>query len=198
VGRSLGGGSTKAASASVGPKEAGSLGEGTDDGEGMAAAAADGEEEGCDSTTGGGIGTITGGGVGTTGGRGVGTITGGGVGTKGGGVGTITGGGVGTKGGGVGTITRGGMGTIIGGGVGSTAGTVGEGNGMGERPTEVDCKAALCVPARVDGLDVDGLVGGTLRGLFGALFGFATSFPLPGLSGPPDDIVHYFQQILLE
>ena len=183
MGRSLGGGSTKAASASVGPKEAGSLGEGTDDGEGMAAAAADGEEEGCDSTTGGGIGTITGGGVGTTGGRGVGTITGGGV---------------GTKGGGVGTITRGGMGTIIGGGVGSTAGTVGEGNGMGERPTEVDCKAALCVPARVDGLDVDGLVGGTLRGLFGALFGFATSFPLPGLSGPPDDIVHYFQQILLE
>ena len=155
MGRSLGGGSTKAASASVGPEEAGSLGEGTDDGEGMAATAVDGEEEGCDSTKRGGIGTVTGGGVGTTGGRGVGTKGGRGVGTiRGGAVGTITTGGVGT-------ITRGGMGTIIGGGVGSTAGTDGEGNGMGARPTEVDCKAALCVLARVDGLDVDGLAGGT-------------------------------------
>jgi len=45
--------------------------------------------------------------------------------------------------------------------VGSTAGTVGEGNDMGARPTEVDCKAALCVSARGDGLDVDGLPGGT-------------------------------------
>jgi len=51
VGRSLGEGSTKAASASVGPEEAGSLGEGTDDGEGMAAAT-EGEEEGCDTQKG--------------------------------------------------------------------------------------------------------------------------------------------------
>ena len=156
MGRSLGEGSTKAASTSVGPEEAGSLGEGTDDGEGMAAAAAaDGEEEGCDSTIGGGIGTITRGGVGTTGGRGVGTKGRHGVGTiRGGVVGTITTGGVGT-------ITGGGMGTIIGGGVGSTAGMDGEGNGMGARPTKVDCKVALCVSARVDGLDVDGRGGGT-------------------------------------
>ena len=155
MGRSLGGGSTKVASASVGPKEVGLLGEGTDDGEGMAAATAEGKEEGCDSTTGGDIGTITRGGVGTTGGRGVGTKGGRGVGTiRGGGVGTITTGGVGT-------ITGGGVGTIIGGGVGLTAGTGGEGNGVGARPREVDCKAALCVSTRVDGVDVDGLAGGT-------------------------------------
>ena len=162
MGRSLGGGSTKAASASVGPEEVGSLGEGTDDGEGMAVAE-EGEEEGCDSTIGGGIGTITEGGVGTTRGLGVGTKGGRGVGTiRGGGVGTITTGGVGTiRGGAVGTITTGGVGTITGGGVGSTAGIDGEGNGMGARPTEVNYKAALCVSARVDGLDVDGLTGGT-------------------------------------
>jgi len=93
------------------------------------------------------VGTTRGLGVGTKGGRGVGTI-------RGGVAGTITTGGVGT-------ITRGGVGTIIGGGVGSTTGTDGEGNGMGARPTEVDYKAALCVSARVDGLDVDGLTGGT-------------------------------------
>jgi len=91
LGRSWGGGSTTAASASVGLEEAGILGEGTDDGEGITSTTK-GEEEGCGSRTGGGMGTITRGGVGT--------IIEGGVGTERGcGVGTITGGGVGTKGG---------------------------------------------------------------------------------------------------
>jgi len=120
MGRSWGEGSTTTAYALVGPEEAWILGERTDDGEGTTAAAIEGEEKGCGSTTGGGMGTITRGGVGT--------ITEGGVGTKGGhGVGTITGGGVGTKGG------RG-VGTITGGGVASTIGTDGDGNGVGATP----------------------------------------------------------------
>jgi len=155
MGRSLGGGSTTTASALVGPEEARLLGEGTDDGEGIAAATTEGEEEGCDITTRGGMGTITRGGMGTTGGRGVGTKGGCGMGTiRGGGAGTITTGGVGT-------ITGSGVGTIIGGSVAYTIGIDGEGNGVGATPREVDCKATLCVSARVDGVDVDCLAGGT-------------------------------------
>jgi len=162
MGCSWGGGSTIEASASVGPEEARILGEGTDDGKGIAATTK-GEEEGCGNTTGGGMGTITGGGVGTITEGGVGTIGRRGVGTKGGrGVGTIRGGGVGTiTTGGVGTITGGGVGTLTGGGVASTIGTDEDGNGVAATPWEVDCKAALCVSARVDGVDVDGLARGT-------------------------------------
>ena len=146
----------------MGFEDAGILGEGTNDGEGITTTE-EGEEEGCGTTTRGGIGIIIRGGVstiiegvvGTKGGRGVGTVIGGRVGTiVRGGVGTITGGGMGT-------ITKGGLGTITGGGVASTIGTNMDGNGMGATAGEVDCNGALCVLATMIGMDVDGLVGGT-------------------------------------
>ncbi|QCE10241.1 hypothetical protein DEO72_LG10g1469 [Vigna unguiculata] len=79
-----------------------------------------------------------------------------------GGVGTITGCVVGTKvGRGVGTIIGGGVGNITGDGVGSIIGTDGDGNGVGTRAGEGDCKGALYVSGKVGGVDVDGFAGGT-------------------------------------
>ena len=127
--------------------------EGTDDEKGIRTL--EGEDEGCDTTIRGDVGTTTGGGVCSIIGDGVGTITGGGDGTKGGrGVGTIIGGSVGT-------ITRGGVDSITRGGVPSTIGTDGDGNDMGIRAGEGVCKGPLCVSRIVDGVDVDGIIRGT-------------------------------------
>jgi len=58
-------------------------------------------------------------------------------------------------------ITIGGVGTITGGGVASTIGVNGDDNGVDATPTEVDCNDALCVSTTMDGVDMDGLAGGT-------------------------------------